>query len=115
VDSAKLILTETVAPPEMLSSLNKVKNAPEEKKKQFAKDFESLLINKMLDEMKNTVGDWGFEEDAASKQIQGIFNLYMSQHIGQNGGFGLWKQIYEFLSDAKQMTADKIESYGKGI
>ena len=40
MDSAKLILTEAVAPPEILSNLNKVKNASEEKKKQFAKDFE---------------------------------------------------------------------------
>ncbi len=52
--------------------------------------------------MKNTIGDWGFDKDGASKQIQGIFWLYLARDIANNGGFGLWKDIYKFLTDADQ-------------
>jgi hypothetical protein len=52
--------------------------------------------------MKNSIGDWGFEKDAASTQIQGIFWLYMARDIANNGGFGLWKDIYQFLTNTDQ-------------
>jgi Rod binding domain-containing protein len=104
MDSAKLILTEPVLPPALLGHLDKPRldGTSEETKKQVAKDFESVLLNKLLDEMKNTIGDWGFDKDGASKQIQGIFWLYLARDIANNGGFGLWKDIYKFLTDVDQ-------------
>jgi len=104
MDSAKLILTEPVLPPAPLEHLDKsgLDGVSEEKKKQIAKDFESILLNKLLDEMKNTIGDWGFDKDGASEQIQGIFWLYLAGDIANNGGFGLWKDIYKFLTNADQ-------------
>jgi len=110
VDSAKLILNEPVSPPALLVHFQKpeLKNLSEEKKKQVAKDFESILINKMLDEMKNTIGSWGFEKDGPSEQVQGIFWLYLARDIGNSGGLGLWKDIYQFLNNAeKANTAGK--------
>ncbi len=106
MDGTKLILTEPVSPPTMLGHLDKsrLKNISEEKKKQVAKDFESVLLNKLLDEMKNSIVDWGLEKDAASKQTQGIFWLYLSRDIANNGGLGLWKDIYQFLSNAEQTS-----------
>jgi len=65
---------------------------------QAAKDFESVLLNKLLDEMKNTIGDWGFDEDGVSKQVQGIFWLYLAQDIANQGGLGLWKDISELIN-----------------
>jgi len=70
MDSSKLILSEPVSPPALLDHLNKSDSVTAEKKKQFCKDFESVFINKLLEEMKNTIGDWGFEKDGASKQVQ---------------------------------------------
>ncbi len=104
MDIAKLIFTEPVLPPAPLGHLDKPRldGISEEKKKQVAKDFESVLLSKLLDEMKNTIGDWGFDKDGASKQIQGIFWLYLARDIANNGGFGLWKDIYKFLTDADQ-------------
>ena len=110
MDSAKLILTEPVLPPVPLEHLQKsgLKNVSEEKRKQIAKDFESVLISKMLDEMKNTIGNWGFEKDGPSNQVQGIFWLYLARDIGSNGGIGLWKDIHQFLTNAeKANTAGK--------
>ena len=112
MDSVKLILTEPVSPPAMLEYLDKSRldSISEEKKKQVAKDFESVLLTKLLDEMKNSIVDWGLEKDAASKQIQGIFWLYLARDVANNGGLGLWKDIYQFLSNAEQAnTVQKTE------
>lgn len=110
MDSAKLILTDPVSPPVLLDHLHKsdINNIPEEKKKQIAKDFESVLLNKMLDQMKNTIGDWGFEKDGPSNQVQGIFWMFLSRDIANNGGIGLWKDIHQFLTNANRAnTAGK--------
>ncbi len=116
MDNAKLILTGEVLPPVPLEHLsqiglyNKIAKwksgqidvVSEEKKKQAAKDFESVFIKKLLDEMTNAIGQWGFEKDAVSKQIQGLFSIYLSQHIANNGGFGLWKDVYQFMTELSQ-------------
>ncbi|MHC4244417.1 MAG: hypothetical protein ACYSU4_18580 [Planctomycetota bacterium] len=104
MDSTKLILTEPVSAPTMLEQLDqsKLKSIPDEKKKQVAKDFESVLLDKLLDEMKNSITDWGLEKDAASKQTEGIFWLYLGRDIANNGGLGLWKDIYQHLSNVEQ-------------
>ncbi len=94
MDSGKLILSEPVSLPGLLGNLYKVGDISEQKKIQAAKDFESVLLGKLLDEMKNSIGDWGLEESAASEQTQGIFWLYLSRHLADNGGLGLWKDIY---------------------
>ena len=101
MDIANLILTGTVPPPTSLEQMKQIDGISEAKKKQLAKDFESIFINKLLDEMKKTIGDWGDEKDGASKQIQGIFWLYMARDIADNGGFGMWKDIYRFLNDSE--------------
>lgn len=122
MDSAKLILTEPVLPPVPLehSSLyfsgkqiskcepSNIDGVPESKKKQTAKDFESLLLNKLLDAMKTTIGDWGFEKDGTSKQVQGIFWLYLARDIANNGGFGMWKDIYQFLTDSDNTNTGMV-------
>ena len=104
MDSTKLILTEPVSSPSMLEHLgqSKLKSLSDEKKKQVAKDFESVLVGKLLDEMKNSITDWGLEKDAASKQTEGIFWLYLGRDIANNGGLGLWKDIYKYLSNVDQ-------------
>jgi Rod binding domain-containing protein len=106
MDSAKLLLTEPVSSPGLLEKLDKsnLKNASNEKKKKIAKDFESILFNRLLEEMKNSIVDWGQEKDAAAKQTEGIFWLYLGQDIAKNGGLGLWKDIYQFLSHTDKQT-----------
>lgn len=102
MDSVKLILTEAISPPIPLEQLSKIDGASEERKEQISKDFESVLIGKLLDAMKGTIGEWGFDKDDVSKQVQGIFWLYLARDIANNGGFGLWKDIYRFLNNAEQ-------------
>ena len=102
MDSANLILTGPISLPSPLRNLNKVDGIPEQKKEQVAKDFESILLGKLLDEMKSSIGDWGFEKSAASEQIQGIFWLYLGRHLANNGGLGMWKDIYKNLPNPEQ-------------
>lgn len=71
----------------------------DEKKKQAAKDFESVLIGKLLDQVESSIGSLGIEEDGTSSQIKGIFWMYLAHEIADKGGFGLWKDVYQFLSD----------------
>ncbi len=102
MEGDKLMLSKQISPLVPLKQLEKLNldGASEGEKKQLAKDFESLLLNKLLDEMKNTIGEWGFEKDGASTQVQGIFWLYLARDIANNGGLGLWKDIYQTLTNA---------------
>ena len=112
MDSTKLILTDPVSPPDLLENLQKsgFKNVSDEKRKQIAKDFESVLLGRMLDQMKNSIGDWGFEKDGASDQVQGIFWMFLARDTANNGGIGLWKDIYQFL-----VNADKANAAGNSL
>jgi Rod binding domain-containing protein len=102
MDSAKLISAESLLPSALPGNVNQIGDISEQKQKQAAKDFESVLLGKLLDEMKNTIGDWGFEEDAASRQTEGIFWLYLARYLGDNGGLGMWKDIYQTLTGPEQ-------------
>ncbi|MHC4636995.1 MAG: hypothetical protein ACYTBP_06670 [Planctomycetota bacterium] len=111
MDSMNLLLTEPVAQPNPLQNLKNVINDDDEQKKiKFAKDFESVFVNKLLDEMRKTVGDWGFEKDGTSKQIDGLFSMFLAQDISNNGGLGLWKEIYKSLSDQEQAQSNSLDN-----
>ena len=106
MDIGKLILTEAVPPPATLDGVDKAANLmTDERKKQAAKDFESVFVHKLLDTMKNTVDVFGSEKDSGAKQIDGIFWLYMARDIASNGGLGLWQDIYKFLTDSPETIA----------
>jgi Rod binding domain-containing protein len=76
-------------------------SAQEERKKKVAKDFEGVLLNKIMEEMKNSVPESGLLEDETSDQMQSLFWMYLSQDVADKGGFGLWKQIYKTMNDAQ--------------
>jgi len=60
-----------------------------------AKDFESVLLHRVLEEMRKTVPDSELLDSPASDQMMGMFYMYLAQDTAQKGGFGLWKQIYQ--------------------
>jgi len=97
MDAAKLILNQPVLEASALGRLGDLDNISEKRKKQLARDFESILVNKLLEAMQDSIGSWGFEKDGASRQVSGLFSLYLSDHIAKNGGLGLWPEIYESM------------------
>ena len=99
-DSLNLTLTSPVLP----DSSSKLVDKSSLQNEQFARDFESIFIEKLLDEMKNTIGDWGFEQDGSSKQIQGLFWLNLARDVSSRGGLGLWKEIYNSLDMGHNKT-----------
>jgi Rod binding domain-containing protein len=111
MDSTQSILIEIVPPTVQMEHSNKFDAIQEEKKKQTAKDFESVFIYKLLEEMKDTIGDWGLEKDEASSQVQGIFWLCLARDIANSGGFGLWKDVYQILNDSDR--GQKTENRGQ--
>ncbi|MBN1505475.1 MAG: hypothetical protein JW955_01445 [Sedimentisphaerales bacterium] len=80
--------------------LDKV-NGSEEQKKQLARDFESVLLTKVFDEVRQSIGQWGLgeEDDGASEQVHGLFWLYLAQDVADKGGFGLWREIHRHFGD----------------
>jgi len=110
MDGTNLILTEPTLlpmpfeldaryqiPRPALGGASRIENR--ESREQIAKDFESVLLAKLVDEMKDTIGDWGFEKDGVCQQVQGIFWLYLARDIANQGGLGLWKDISEVIKD----------------
>ncbi len=93
-----------------LRSITAVRRAGEDltdqQKKQIAKDFESIFLNRLFDEMSKTVGDWGFERDGAAEQVQGLFWFYLAKEVADKGGFGLWRDIYRWLAESEQTPAE---------
>ena len=74
----------------------------EEEKKRIARDFESVLLTKLFDEVKESIGQRNFDEDGedgASQQVHGLFWLYLAQDVADKGGFGMWQEIYRHFED----------------
>jgi len=63
------------------------------KNAQTAKDFEAVLLHKMLQEMANTVPDSPLLDEGAGRQVHDMFWYYLAQDLADKGGLGLWKQI----------------------
>ena len=87
----------------------------EERKKQIARDFESVLLTRLFDQVQESIGGWGLEEeDTASQQVQGLFWLHLARDVADKGGLGLWKDIYQYLQQMDG-TADRREAVDEGL
>ena len=69
---------------------------------QVAKDFESVLLTKVVEEMAKTVESSDLADDAAGDQVYDLFYSQLAQDMAAKGGFGLWKQIARQLGDKAQ-------------
>jgi len=87
--------------------------ARDPEKEKLAKSFESMLMVRMLEEMKKSIGNWGLEKDPASDQVQGIFWMHLAEEVGAKGGIGLWEKIYDHI--AKQSAPGQDEKPAKGL
>jgi len=64
---------------------------------QAAKNFESVLLYKLLEEVKRTIPESGLFGGAASGQIQEMFWYHLASALAEQGGIGLWKQLVEHV------------------
>lgn len=66
--------------------------------KRVSKQFESLLVNQMIGEMRKTVGSGGLiPESQAERVFRGMLDQEYSQRISDTGELGLSKMIYDHL------------------
>ena len=69
-----------------------------EKIKEFARDFESVFISNLLEQMSASVDSLNEDKDGAAKQIDGIFRMQLAQNLSENGSLGLAKSIEQYVS-----------------
>jgi hypothetical protein len=69
------------------------------KKQELAKDFESVLLTRLFNEVKASISASSFDEDAGSDQIHGMFWSFLAEDVADKGGFGLWKDLYQHFKD----------------
>ena len=74
--------------------------APADELMQVAKGFESILLGQLMGEMKSTIPASGMFDTAASRQVNDLFWFFLAQGVSDQGGMGLWKGIYEQMSDS---------------
>jgi|GEM_PF-2525162 len=77
-----------------------------------AKDFESVLLYKVMQSMRDTVGESGLLDDDCGRQMQDMFWYYLAQGVADQGGLGLWKDVYRQLA-ARQAGAAGAEQAGQ--
>jgi Rod binding domain-containing protein len=83
-------------------------NLSDEKKKKVAQDFESVLMTKVIDEMKDTIQRSELVEDDTSEQVDGLFWTFLAQDVTSKGPTGLWKQVYSQMNDNE--TGSKVDA-----
>src|ERR1035437_2798920 len=84
------------APP----SLAARSGAPPAALEKAAKDFESVLLNTLLQEMGKTVEPSGILDSGMTQQVQGLFWMHLSQDLANRGGLGLWKDLLRHMPPA---------------
>ncbi|MEN6386405.1 MAG: hypothetical protein ABFD79_14600 [Phycisphaerales bacterium] len=108
MDVSNLIANSSVSQLTAPEQINKYGTDNDAAKKRFAMDFESIFIDKLLSEMKNTIGEWGEEKDGAAQQTEGLFWMFLAKGLGENGGIGLWKEIYKSLNKGEQQNTTQL-------
>ena len=76
------------------------KEISNEQAKQVAKDFESVLLHKLLDAMKKTIPESDLFETGISEQFRDIFWFHLAQEMGKQGGLGIWKMLYRQIEQS---------------
>jgi hypothetical protein len=85
----------------------------EDEKMQLAKDFESVLLSRVFDQVSESIKGWGQEEDGASQQIEGLFWNYLAQDVANKGGFGLWQDICRHLKELEDADTRAVSVDGE--
>ncbi|MGA2092909.1 MAG: hypothetical protein ABSH16_05820 [Sedimentisphaerales bacterium] len=117
MEGTELILATPVTTPDALRNTQPSAGTQkgEEKTEKVAKDFESVLLSQLVGTMKETLGSISEdEEEAGSGQVKDMFWMCLSREVGDKGGLGLWKDLYQFFSDM-QKTQNTAQSLDKNL
>jgi Rod binding domain-containing protein len=85
--------------PSLAALADKVTHCPIIKK--VAGDFESILLQRLLEEMRRTIPESGLLESGVSDQVQGLFWFYLAQDVADKGSMGLATELVRQLKWAE--------------
>ncbi|MFO7930029.1 MAG: rod-binding protein [Thermodesulfobacteriota bacterium] len=75
--------------------------------RQSCREFESVLINTMFQNMRKTVPDDGYlESDMSSDFYEEMLYMEAARHTARQGGFGLGEVLYEQLQESEFQESD---------
>jgi len=77
---------------------------------QTAKDFESVLLHKVLQEMARTVDESELLGGTGNEQAKDMFWYYLAQDLAYQGGLGLWKQLSGRQQYAEAQQGKKVNT-----
>jgi flagellar protein FlgJ len=63
-----------------------------------AKDFESVFVSLVLKEMRQSLGPGSLFGSDTADVNGGLFDMFMSQHLVDAGGFGVAKMMEQALA-----------------
>ncbi len=118
MDISKLLLTSFVPPTELTSkSLDPAAGRDDaktaEQLKSTAQQFETVLLHQVVKQMKETVDYSSLdEEDESGEQVNSMYWSFMTDAIGRQGGFGVWKSLYEGLAGQQGIDLEKYPADG---
>lgn len=84
------------------------KNNDPEALKSACKQFESIFVNILLKNMRNTIIDSGLTEKSHAREIfEGMLDEAIAQEVSKGQGIGLAKLMYEQLSKSMNINEEK--------
>ena len=92
IDSAASARLEALAP---AAGERAKTGARHEEMIQAAKDFESVLLDRLFQEMKRTIPKAQLLGGAAGEQVWDLFWSQLAMDVASRGGLGLWKQVVQ--------------------
>lgn len=81
-----------------------------------ARQFETIFLHQILKQMKDSVDYASLdEEDESGEQIQSMYWSFMADSVGQQGGLGFWKAVYEDLASAEGIDTRRYPADGRPL
>lgn len=87
-----------------------INSADEKLKVETAKNFESILLQQLVSAMKETIEESSIDDDNAGKQVYDMFYSFLSDNMAENGGLGIWKEVYNMMNQNQSQNPYLDES-----
>lgn len=97
--NASLGAQQLKAKTNQLTALKKGGEAGDAKLREAVEGFEAIFIQKMWQQMRNTIPKSGMFKSREEKVWQGMFDQELSVKMSKSGGIGLADMLYKQLSD----------------
>ena len=113
--NASLGAQKLKAQTKQLTALQKGGEAGDAKLREAVEGFEAIFIQKMWQQMRNTIPKSGMFKSREEKVWQGMFDQELSVKMSKSGGIGLSDMLYKQLSDKLGDASRDTNSKGGSV